>query len=53
MKNWRVRETNSSRCLLASLVQSVATRVQNHLAVPDFAAGDTVLIGVLDHVTSQ
>ena len=36
----------------ASLVELVAAGVQDYFAVPDFSVGDTILIGVLNHVTS-
>ena len=33
-------------------VSLVAAGVQDYLAVPDFSARDTILIGILNHVTS-
>ena len=32
-------------------VQLVAAGVQDYFAVPDFSARDTILIGILNHVT--
>jgi hypothetical protein len=34
------------------LVELLAAGVQDYFAVPDFAARDTIFIGVPDHVTS-
>jgi hypothetical protein len=34
------------------LMPLTSAGVQNYFAVPDFSACDTVLIGILDHVTS-
>ena len=33
-------------------VQSMAAGAQDYLAVPNFATRDTILIGILNHVTS-
>ena len=33
-------------------VSLVALRAQDYLAVPDFSARNTILIGILNHVTS-
>ena len=34
------------------VAQLLAAGVQDYLAVPDFSARDTILIGILNHVTS-
>jgi hypothetical protein len=33
-------------------VSLVAARAQDYLAIPDFSVRDTILIGILNHVTS-
>ena len=34
-------------------MQLLAAGAQDYLAVPDFSTRDTILVGILDHVTSQ
>ena len=51
-RNWRVRERNSAPIHIPVAVPLLAAGAQDYLAVPDFSARDTILIGILNHVTS-